>query len=140
LPEEPGGKPAGERQPGCKELRLAQAAAAGFEAEPGEGVEDDFGEVVVVADDEGEEADIEGFPDEADDDVLVRRDRPEQAGQGDVDRDQHAGEPLDIALQQPEPGIDVLGEGAEETVDDAGAVHCGWPGLALAAGASGDGA
>jgi hypothetical protein len=81
---------------------------------------------------EGEEADIEGLLDEADDDVLVRSHRPEEPGEGDVDRDQHAREPAHIALQEAEPGIDVLGEGPEEAVDDAGPVHCGCPVLVLA--------
>ena len=106
-----------------KELRLAQRPAAGLEAEPGEGVEDDLGEVVEVADDEGEDADIEGLPDQARDHVLVRRHRPEEAGERDVDRDEHAGEPAHIALHEAEAGIDVLGEDAQETVDDAGAAH-----------------
>ena len=38
-------------------------------------------------------------------------------------RDQHAGEPAHVALHEPEAGIDVLGEDAQETVDDAGAAH-----------------
>ena len=46
-----------------------------------------------------------------------------QAGQGDVDGDEDAGQPLDIALNQAEAGIDVLGERPQEIVDDAGAVH-----------------
>ena len=33
------------------------------------------------------------------------------------------GEPTDIALDQAEAGIDILGEDPEEIVDDAGAAH-----------------
>ncbi len=63
------------------------------QAEAGEGIEDDQGEVVVVAEDEGEDTDIEGLLDQAGEHLLVRRERPEQARQGDVDRDQHARQP-----------------------------------------------
>ena len=106
-----------------QQLRLAQCSAPSFEPEPGKRVEDDRGEIVEIADDEGEEADVEGLADEAGDYVLVRGHGPEEAGQCDVDRDQHAGEPAHIALQQAETGIDVLGEGPQKTVDDAGAAH-----------------
>ena len=106
-----------------KELRGADGSAARLDSKPGEGVVDDLREVVVVADDEGEDADSERLPDEPRDHVLVRRHRPEEAGQRDVDGDEDAGEPADIALHQAEAGIDVLGEGPEETVDDAGPAH-----------------
>ena len=85
-----------------EELGGADGVAAGQEAEAGEGVVDDRGEVVVVAEDEGEDADIEGLPDQAGEDLLVGRERPEQRGQGDVDHDQNAGQPLDVALDQAE--------------------------------------
>ena len=90
-------------------------------------------EVVEVADDEGEDADIERLLDQAREHVLVGRHRPEEAGQGDVDGDQHAGEPADIALHEAEAGIDVLGEDAQEIVDDAGAAHVAYRSSDLAA-------
>ena len=121
-------------RPGLKELRLAQRPAAGFDAEAGEGVVDDLGEVVVVADDEGEDADIERFLDQSREDVLVRRHRPEEAGERDVDGDEHAGEPADIALHEAEAGIDVLGEDAQKIVDDAGAAHVAYRSSDLSAG------
>ena len=89
--------------PRLKELRLAERPAAGLEAEAGEAIEDDLREVVEVADDEGEDADIERLLDQACEHVLVRRHRPEEAGQGDVDRDQDAGEPAHVACTRPKP-------------------------------------
>ncbi len=41
----------------------------------------------------------------------------------DVDGDEDAGQPVNIALHQAEAGIDILGEGPQEIVDDAGAAH-----------------
>ena len=83
-----------------KKLRRAQRAASGLDPESGEGVVNDLSEVVVVADDEGEDADIERFPDQPGDHVLVGRQRPEETGKRDVDGDEHAGEPADIALDE----------------------------------------
>ena len=102
-------------------------AAARLDAEPGEGVVDDLREVVVVADDEGEDADIERLLDQPREHVLVGRHRPEQTGERDVDGDENAGEPAHIALHESEAGIDVLGERPQEIVDDAGAAHCVLP-------------
>ena len=79
--------------------------------------------IVEVADQEGEEADIEGFLDEAGEDVLVGREGPEQAGQRNVDHDQDAREPMDIAVDEPKAGVDVLGEDPQEPIDDARAAH-----------------
>src|SRR6202042_890735 len=77
----------------------------------------------VVANDEGEDADVKGLLDQPGEHVLVRRHRPEEAGERNVDGNENAGEPAHIALHQTEAGIDVLGEGREETVDDAWATH-----------------
>ena len=109
-----------------KELRLAHRSAARLDAESGEGIVDDLGEVVEIADDEGEDADIERLLDQPREHVLVRRHRPEEPGQRDVDGDQHAGEPADVALHETETGIDILREDAEEVVDDAGAAHAAY--------------
>ena len=109
-----------------KELRLAHRSAARLDAEAGEGIVDDLGEVVEIADDEGEDADIERLLDQPREHILIRRHRPEEPRQRDVDRDQHAGEPTDVALHETETGIDILREDAEEVVDDAGAAHAAY--------------
>jgi hypothetical protein len=48
-----------------KELSGTDRAAAGDQAEARERIEDDRGEIVVVAEDEGEDADIERLLDQA---------------------------------------------------------------------------
>src|SRR5262249_7769435 len=78
---------------------------------------------VEVADQEGEEADVEGLADEPGDDVLVGCDRPEQAGERDVDRDQRGREKRDLGAEQSEAGIDVGGEDLQEAIDDPRAPH-----------------
>ena len=102
---------------------MAHRPTARFDAEAGEGVVDDLGEVVEIADDEGEDADIERLFDQAREHILVRRHRPEEPRQGDVYGDQHAGEPTNVALHETEAGIDIPREDAEEVIDDAGAAH-----------------
>ena len=97
--------------------------AAGLKPQARERVENDLGEIVVVADDEGEDTDIEGLLDQPSEHLLVGGERPEQAGQGDVDRDQHAGEPAHVALNETEARVDVLGEDAQEPIDNARAAH-----------------
>ena len=67
-----------------------------------------------MADDEGEDADVERLPDQPGDHVLVGRQCPEETGERDVDGDEHAGEPADVALHEAEAGVDVLGEDAQE--------------------------
>ena len=109
-----------------KELRLAHRPAARLHAEAGEGAVDYLGEVVEIAHDESEDPDIERLLDQAREHVLVWRHRPEEPSQRDVDRDQHAGEPADVALHETESGIDILREHAEEVVDDAGAAHAAY--------------
>ena len=105
-----------------------------MQAEAGEGVEDDLGEAVEVADDEGEDADIEGLLDQAREHVLVGRQGPEQAGEGDVDRrSARRRASATSPWSRPKPRVDVLGEDAQEAIDDAGAAHgtlsarCGMP-------------
>ena len=125
----PASMPTWASLPGCRSCDGVHRAAARLDAEAGEGIVDDLGEVVVVADDEGEDADIERLLDQPGEHVLVGRQRPEQAGERDVDADQNAGEPAHIALHQAEAGIDILREGPEEPVDDAGAAHRRLPSL-----------
>jgi hypothetical protein len=109
-----------------KELRLAHRPAARLDAESGEGIVDDLGEVVEIADDEGEDADIERLLDQPREHILIRGHRPEEPRQCDVDGDQHAGQPTDVALHETEAGIEILREDAEEVVDDAGAAHAAY--------------
>jgi hypothetical protein len=106
-----------------QQLGGGDGPAARLQAETGKGVEHDGSEVVEVAQDEGEDTDIECLTDQPDDDVLVRRQGPEQPGEHDVQYDEHAGEPAHLTLQQAKAAIDVLREDAEEAVDDAGAAH-----------------
>ena len=91
-------------------------------AELGEAVEDDAGEQREVADDEGEEADIEHLFEESGDDVGVLAERPEQACQRDVDGDERGRQIGDIARQQAEAAVDIGDESRKECVD-----HVHWP-------------
>ena len=81
------------------------------------------GERGEIVDDEGEGADIEHLLDQAAQHIGLALHRPEQAGNGDVDRDQDRGQRRDIAVQKPEPAIDVADEGLQELVDDVEIVH-----------------
>ena len=56
---------------GLQELAAVKPVPRRLQAEAGEGLEDDAGEVVLVADDEGEDADEERLLDQAREDVLV---------------------------------------------------------------------
>src|SRR5262249_48540246 len=102
--------------------------AACLEAEIGEAVEDNPGEVVEIANNEREEADIEGLLDETLHHVFVGAPGPEQPGESDIDDDEGRGQETDVALHQAKAGIDVSREGVEEGVDDADVIHrCGAP-------------
>src|SRR5262249_37395727 len=105
-----------------------QSAAAGLEAKAGEGGKDDVGQALEVADHEGKEADVEDLADQLGDDVVFTQQRPEQAGQGDVDADQGRGQEGDIAGDQAKAGIDVAAEGVGEAVDNGKLVHGSPPG------------
>ena len=87
---------------GLQKLRGAHRAATRLDAEPGEAIVDDLREVVVVADNEGEDADIKRFLDQPREHVLVGRHRPEQSRERYVDGNEYAGEPAHVALDQPE--------------------------------------
>jgi hypothetical protein len=106
-----------------KQLRGGDGSATGLQSQARERVVDDLREGLVVTDDEGEDADIKRLLDKAGEDILIGRLRPEEASKRDVDRDEDAGEPSDIALHQAEPGIDILRECREKSVDDACAAH-----------------
>lgn len=72
-----------------------KAGAGGLQAESGKAVEGDFGKLVEIADEEGEEVDIERLLDEARDDVLLARERPKEAGERDIERQES-----DIAAEE----------------------------------------
>ena len=100
-----------------------QRGARRLQAEPGERLEDDVGQALEVVEQQGEEADVEDLADQLRQDVVLAHQRPEQAGQRDVDGHQHAGQEGDVAREQPEAGIDVAAEGLGEAVDDGEVVH-----------------
>ncbi|MNE21000.1 hypothetical protein D3C80_1141480 [compost metagenome] len=112
----------GGQPPGLQELALAQRGTRGQQAQPGEGAEDDLGQRVEVADDEGEGADVERLLDQPGGDVLAAH-GPEQPGQGHVDGYQGQGEKGHLAAEQAEARVDVLAEHLEEAVDHADVVH-----------------
>jgi hypothetical protein len=74
-----------------------------LEAEAGEALEDDAGEVVPVADDVGEDADEQRLLDQPRDDVLVGAPRPEQRRQRHVDDDQRGRDERHLAASRPKP-------------------------------------
>ena len=110
-------------RPGRRKSAVGHAGAGRLQAETGEALEDDAGEAVPVADEEGEDADKERLLHQARDDVLVGAPGPEQGGERHVDDDQRRREEGDLAAEQAEAAVDVAGEDLEETVDDAGAAH-----------------
>src|SRR3546814_15510227 len=59
------------------------------------------------------------------DHVVGAAHRPEQPGEGHVDRDQRRRQEPDLPAQQPEPAVDVAGVDVEELVDDAEIIHAG---------------
>ena len=118
-------------------MAVGERRAARLEAESGEAVEDDRREIIEVADQEGEEADIECLAHQALHHVFIGAPGPEQSGERDVDDDQGRGQEGDLALEQAEAGIDVGGEGVEEGVDDADIVHGRASPLTAGAGAAG---
>ena len=108
---------------GLDEFVLGDRAVGGGQAKSGEGIEDDTGEPVEIVQDEGEGADIKDLAQEAGEHIVFTAQCPEQTRQRDVDGNQNAGQEGDIATEQPEPGIDVAGEGIGEPVDDGEVVH-----------------
>ena len=113
---------------GLQELVGGKCGARGFQAEAGEGIEHDLGKRIEVADQEGEEADIERLLDEVSEDVLAGAPGPEQARERYVDGDQRRREKRDFPTKQAESAVDVAREDLGKTVDDAG-VHCGCPAI-----------
>ena len=134
--QRPGGlEPGAGEIAGAKQVRRAHRPAAGGQPEPRERLEDDVRQGREIAENQGERPDVEDLLEEAADEVVLAAHRPEQAGQRDVDADQHRRQEGDIAPQQPEPAVDVLDEGRKELVDDAKVVHFG--SLSLGWGAAG---
>jgi hypothetical protein len=133
--QRPSGVEAGLRDlAGAQQVRDGEARAGRLQAEAGEALEDDAGEIVPVADDVGEDADEQRLLHQPGDDVVIRAPAPEQGGERHVDDDQRRGDEADFAAEQAEAAVDVAGEDLEEMVDDAGAAHdqrtCGSEGSA----------
>ena len=87
---------------GLQELIGRKTGACGLETKAREGVEDDLCEGVEVADQEGEEPDIKGLLDQADEHVVFGPESPEQARERNVDHDQGRGKEGDFAAEQAE--------------------------------------
>ncbi len=75
---------------------------AAFRAEARERVEHDLGKAVEVADQEGEEADVEGLLDEVGEHILIGAPRPEQTRDRHVEGDESRGQKRDLATEQAE--------------------------------------
>ena len=110
-------------RPGCRKSAAESALPAALRPSPGKTLEDDFREIVPVADEVSENADEQGLLDETSDDVLIRPHAPEERGEGDVDRRQGGRQKPHLAAEQAKARIDVGGEGLQEAVDDAGSAH-----------------
>ena len=104
--------------PRTQEISRRHRAAARFYAELCKTVEHDPGEQCEIANDEGEEADIEHLLQKAGDHICVLAQRPKQTCQRDIDRDQRGREISNIPRQQAEAAIDVRNKGRKEGVDD----------------------
>src|SRR5690606_14571952 len=96
-----------------------KAGARRHEAEAGEALEDDAGEVVPVGNDVGEDADEQGLLDQPRDNVVIRAPCPKERGERHVDDDQGGGDESDFAAEQAKPAVDVGGEYTEEIINDA---------------------
>src|SRR5262249_30037297 len=118
--------------PWLQKLVWRKGRASGLEAEPRERVEDDLGEGVEVADQEGEEADIERLFYKARNHVVIGAPGPEKARKRYVDDDQRGGKKRHLAAEQAKPRIDVAREYFGESVDHAG-VHCACPAFSAVA-------
>jgi len=73
---------------GLQELISRKSRSSGLQAEPRERIEDNLSEAVEVADQKGEEPNVECLADQPRDDVFIRGKRPEQTRQCNIDRDQ----------------------------------------------------
>ena len=71
-----------------------------------------------VAEQQGEKADVEHLADQLRRHVVLAHQRPEQAGQRDVDRHQDGGQERHVTRQETETAVDVAAEGLGEAVDD----------------------
>ena len=106
-----------------QKIGRGKPCSRGFQPQTGKTLEDDARQRVPVADQKGEDTDKQRLPDKARENVLVRSPCPEQAGQRDIDCGQRGSEISDLASEQPEPGIDVLGERRQKLIDNACATH-----------------
>jgi hypothetical protein len=85
-----------------EELVGRETRTGGLQAEARERVEHDLGKAVEVADQEGEEADVEGFFDKVDEHILIGAPRPEQTCDRHVEDHEGRGQKRDLAAEQAE--------------------------------------
>lgn len=124
LEKRPGGLEARAREPSRHQQFLCGfRAAARDEAEPRKGAEHDFRKRAEAVQDEREGADVKYFLQEFCDDIVFPAERPEQAGERDVDPDEDGCEEADVRPEQPEAAIDIGDERLHEPVDDIEIVH-----------------
>ena len=84
----PASSPTCAMRPGCRKSVADRPEPAAFRPRPEKLSKMILERLVEIADEESEEADIERLLDEPGDDVFVPRERPEEARERDVDRDQ----------------------------------------------------
>mgnify|MGYP003639481003 CR=1 FL=1 len=109
--------------PRSQQIVRAQRSTARRQAEPGKGFEDDIGQQREAIDDERKGSDIEDFLDKPTEHIVFAAERPEQAGQRDINPDQHGGQKADIAAKQAKAAVDIADEGIHKPVDDIEVVH-----------------
>src|SRR3546814_16120132 len=97
---------------GAEQIRRGEARTAGLQAEPGEALEDDAGEVVPVADKVGEDADEQRLLHQAGHDVVVGAPTPAERRERHVDGDQGGGAEGALTARQEESRD---GKGSGET-------------------------
>jgi len=108
---------------GPQEVCGGQRGRSGPDAELGKAFEEDAGQQRKVAEDQGEEADIEHLLQKRGDDIGLGRQGPEETGERDVDDNQCRDEIGHIPGQQPEAAVDIGDEGFQEPVDDVHLFH-----------------
>jgi hypothetical protein len=97
------------------EIGRGKSCSRSFQPQTGKTLEDDARQSVPVANQKRKNTDKQGFPNKTRENVLIRSPCPEQASQRDIDCGQRGSEISNFASEQPEPGIDVLGERSLET-------------------------
>src|SRR3546814_5195468 len=109
------------------EVADRHGAATRFQSKTGEAFEQNDRERLEIADDEGEDTDVERLLDEALDDILVGAPRPEERRDRHIDHDEGRGEEADLAAEQAENADDIAREDRQKLVDHAGDFHAAGP-------------